>query len=154
VEHGTKDSAGADNRELVRALAIEHVQQAMELATGRWRTRDILDISVKIDVRNTWVYEIVLDRLTGTFFIDTMETLDADLRRSSDDPAQRLSPVNRTIGWTLSIGYGDMLAQQSPLKRVIVRPTAYCRDRTGEEFPVTQQLEGRLLVDPRPAAPS
>lgn len=38
--------------------------------------RESIAISVKIEVRNTWIYTIVLDRLTGTFFIDTVETID------------------------------------------------------------------------------
>jgi hypothetical protein len=43
VERWIKDSAGADNRERVRAVAIEHVQQAMdalEFARGLAAERD------------------------------------------------------------------------------------------------------------------
>jgi hypothetical protein len=130
---------------------------APELATGHWRTRDSLDVLVKIEVRNTWVYPIVLDRLTGTFLVDTVETLDMPMfgERVTINP-RSVHPVTRTIPWLLHTGYGDMLGagQGVSLKTTIVRPTVYCRDRHGDEFSVTQQIQGKLLIDQRPTAAS
>lgn len=122
---------------------------------AQWRSSTTLEFTVDIQIRNTWIYEMMLYKLLGNVNVKRFEDIELPPFEHELEvlPLRWVSPQRKMI-WTPTDRQLEAIGAPGPidltLHELAIHATAYLFDNQGQRFQVNSQLDGWLLVRARP----